>query len=151
MDSAWVQYEKYHAYYKWMTFEKYNAIEYASFMFKVPVDEICAVINSESEGNPNAISCVGARGLMQVMPFHYAGNPNDLYNITTNVYYGTKYWKWCKTFAKGNFERAIMAYNAGPLLAPKNYPANLRKNYLNVIVHNAITTARMPRKKYEVE
>lgn len=145
------EFQKYKNYYHWLTFDEYATIEYASRHFDVPTDKILALIQSESQGNPRAISCVGARGLMQVMPFHYNGPADDLYNIHVNVYYGTKYLKWCLQFSNNDFSRAIIAYNAGPLMKPQHYPTNLRNHYLNVIVFNAMKTATLPKQHIEVE
>jgi soluble lytic murein transglycosylase-like protein len=53
---------------------------------------ILGIMLVESEMNPQARSFVGARGLMQVMPFHrgqWRGcKSSDLYNIETNICYG---------------------------------------------------------------
>lgn len=143
VEDGYVEFLKYRDHYSWMTFHKFIAISAASYEFKVPIDKICSLINSESEGDSRALSHSGARGLMQVMPCHYKGNINDLYDISINVRYGTKYLRWCLDFANGNFDRAIIAYNAGPGLHPKNYPNALRKNYLEVIKKNNSITMNM--------
>ena len=147
------EFQKFKNYYQWLTFDEYTTVEYASKYFSVPVDKILAIIKSESNGNPRAISCVGARGLMQVMPIpeHYKGPADDLYNVHLNIYCGTRYLKWCLQFTDNDFPRAIMAYNAGPYMKPQNYPKALRENYLNKIVFNSIKTASLPRKHIEVE
>ena len=64
--------------------------------------------------NPQAKSCVGARGLMQVMPFH-AGEwkqcpSSDLFAIETNVCYGTSILADLVKRSP-SMERALLRYN----------------------------------------
>jgi hypothetical protein len=75
---------------------------------------VLAVLLIESEGNPRATSPVGARGLMQVMPWwsgRVEGCGRDLYDIADNLCHGT----WILAEAKGRFRtderRALLAYN----------------------------------------
>lgn len=96
-----------------------------------------AVINTESSGDPNAVSPKGAIGLMQVMPetggdiarwmgdknFPHNGSELDkaayLANPYNNKRYGEFYLrKQIKDFgAKGGLEAALIAYNGGPVRA----------------------------------
>lgn len=57
---------------------------------KVDPAMILGIMLVESDMNPRARSFVGARGLMQVMPFHRGqwGCKGDLYNIETNICLG---------------------------------------------------------------
>ena len=129
--------DKYFKHYRWMTTEKFTAIYNACYYYDVPIDEMCAIIQSESDGVPTAKSCVGARGLCQVMYMHYKGNPDDLYNITLNTMLGTKIWKEYKALAKGDMKLAIIYYNGGPA-----YPVHRYSNwkYLNKIIANNYNT-----------
>lgn len=58
---------------------------------KVDPAMIVGIMLVESEMNPRARSFVGARGLMQVMPFHrgqWGCKSRDLYDIETNICHG---------------------------------------------------------------
>lgn len=74
-----------------------------------------AVMIAESNGNPNAISNKGARGLMQIMPG--TGQLLDLQNPfdpSENIQAGAKYLKQLHDLFQGNLELVLAAYNAGP-------------------------------------
>ena len=77
-----------------------------------------AVIKTESAGDPNAVSSVGARGLMQIMP-ETAANPGmgvrPLQNDSPeeNVRFGVDYLEALINRYDGNVEAALAAYNGG--------------------------------------
>lgn len=74
-----------------------------------------AVMIAESNGNPNAVSNKGARGLMQIMPG--TGHLLDLQNPfdpSENIQAGAKYLRQLHDLFKGNLELVLAAYNAGP-------------------------------------
>lgn len=74
-----------------------------------------AVMIAESNGNPNAISNKGARGLMQIMP--ETGHLLDLQNPfdpSENIQAGVKYLRQLHDLFKGNLELVLAGYNAGP-------------------------------------
>jgi soluble lytic murein transglycosylase-like protein len=75
---------------------------------------VLAVIDIESAFNPFAISSVGARGLMQVMPFWLKeiGKPGDsLFRVETNLRYGCTILKYYLNKEKGNLNMALRRYN----------------------------------------
>ncbi len=99
---------------------------------------IHAVIKQESRYHPNALSPVGARGLMQLMPATAKrfGNtdPNDK---TSNVEAGTKYLAWLLKRFNGDVSLALAGYNAGEGAVDKYKgvpPYNETQNYVSKIV-----------------
>lgn len=92
-----------------------DAVKKASEKHGIDENLIKAVIKTESNFNPNAVSSVGAKGLMQIMPANYKhlgiSNPFDIYQ---NIYGGTKLLREYLDKYNGDVEMALMAYNGGP-------------------------------------
>lgn len=94
----------------------------AASEYKIPEDIIYAVIWVESRFNPQAISPVGAKGLMQLMPstakylaecIEWEKSINEFkpeFNILAGSYYIARLIEQFD----GNVELALAAYNAGP-------------------------------------
>ncbi len=102
--------------------EKYKAyVLSAANDFSFPPENILAVIRTESDFKPDALSKAGARGLMQIMPntlkdinrmlgTNYTAD--DLYDPAINIRCGTKYLSYLYQYF-GDYDLAYAAYNAG--------------------------------------
>ena len=90
------------------------AIEKASRTIGLDDDLIRAVIQAESDFDPDAVSCCGAQGLMQLMPGTARSlGVGDPFDVQENVLGGTQYLK--KQLVNfGDIRLALAAYNAGP-------------------------------------
>ena len=84
---------------------------------------VLALIQVESNFNKYAVSSVGARGYMQVMPFWVAEigtKDQDLFQLRTNLRYGCTILRYYLDVERGDLFRALGRYN-GSLGLP-DYP-----------------------------
>jgi soluble lytic murein transglycosylase-like protein len=73
-----------------------------------------AVIETESNWNPAAVSRKGALGLMQLIPTTAQRfGVNDVFNPKQNVEAGVRYLRTLLERYRGNLDLALAAYNAG--------------------------------------
>lgn len=99
-----------------MALEEYEQIiQEAADAFQVDPELIRRMIRQESAGNPAAESIKGASGLMQLMPdtARSLGVKNIL-DPRENITGGTRYISQLLKQYRGDTERALAAYNAGP-------------------------------------
>ncbi len=89
---------------------------------------VLSVIEVESNFDRYAISWVGARGLMQIMPFWLKeiGHLKDnLFDIQTNLRFGCTILSYYLKIEKGNLTRALARYNGS--LGKTHYPEKVFK------------------------
>ncbi|MBE6661622.1 MAG: lytic transglycosylase domain-containing protein [Ruminococcaceae bacterium] len=97
-------------------------VERYAKQYEVPENLIYAVIRTESDFDPEAVSSVGAVGLMQMMPSTFRWLSDDmlgehledgmLYDPETNIRYGVYYLR--RLYDRyGDWPTACAAYNAG--------------------------------------
>lgn len=78
---------------------------------------VAVVIQIESCGHPEIESRVGAKGLFQVMPFHFLNEENP-FNPETNAQRGLSYLSKALTIAMGDPTLALAGYNGGHSVIP---------------------------------
>jgi len=83
-----------------------------SVTYRLRPNLIATLIQIESCGNPAVQSSVGATGLFQVMPFHFAEG-EDPFDPDTNALRGLTYFADGLMIAGGDVGRAFAGYNGG--------------------------------------
>ena len=92
---------------------------------------LATVMQIESCGHPTVISSAGARGLFQVMPFHFADG-EDMLDPETNAMRGSAFLKHCRDAADGVIGSTLACYNGGAsvIAQPRErWPAETRTYY----------------------
>lgn len=104
---------------------------------------VAAIARRESAFNANAVSNVGACGIMQLMPAtaQYLGVHN-VFDARENIFGGTRYLRTLLDTFNGDLDLTLAAYNAGPGAVEKHrgvppyaetraYVAAVRRTYEN--------------------
>jgi soluble lytic murein transglycosylase-like protein len=91
-----------------------NLISHAAEKYRVDSALVKAIIKAESNFNHRAVSPVGARGLMQLMPATAATlQVKDSFHPETNIDGGVRYLRYLINLFNGNLPLVLAAYNAG--------------------------------------
>jgi soluble lytic murein transglycosylase-like protein len=94
---------------------------------------IAVIMEVESHGDKYAVSETGARGLFQVMPYHFGSDENP-FDPDTNARVGLNdILKGCLRQSNNDFPPALACYNGGPMAA-EWYLGNIsRQDYVDFI------------------
>ncbi|MEZ5539879.1 MAG: lytic transglycosylase domain-containing protein [Pseudomonadales bacterium] len=102
---------------KWVNSSLYDDyIRTSAAKYGVEAALVKAVIQVESNFDPEAVSHAGARGLMQLMPStagQYSLGMQQIYNPQRNIDAGVRHLAYLKTLFPGNLPFVVAAYNAG--------------------------------------
>jgi soluble lytic murein transglycosylase-like protein len=91
-----------------------HIISNAAKKFRIDSTLIKAIIKAESNFNHQAVSRVGAQGLMQLMPATaYALQVENVFHPENNIEGGTRYLRYLLNTYRGNLKLTLAAYNAG--------------------------------------
>jgi soluble lytic murein transglycosylase-like protein len=113
-----------------LTQKIYFAVKRETDTQQVPFPWMLAIYNSESRGRQYVVSSAGAIGLGQVMPFHYHGRKEALFDIDLNAHLSVKVFRACLIQHRGNLVRALNAYEG------RNNRSDVNVHYLSEIFNN---------------
>jgi len=90
-------------------------IQESSKRYRIPASLVRAIMQAESNFNPNAVSPKGACGLMQLMPPTAAEMyVKDIFDEKENIEGGVRYLRVLANTFDGDMVKMIAGYNAGP-------------------------------------
>jgi soluble lytic murein transglycosylase-like protein len=90
-------------------------IEDAAIRYRIPAALVRAVMHAESAFDPQAVSIVGASGLMQLMPpTAQEMYVKDIFDPKDNIEGGVRYLRVLANEFDGDMVKMVAGYNAGP-------------------------------------
>ena len=108
----------------------------------VPASLVNAIISTESNFNPNAVSSKGAAGLMQLMPGLVKElGISDPFNIDENINGGVTHFRRLLDKYNWDYKLALAAYNAGEGAVEKNNgipPYKETQQYIKKVIKSYI-------------
>lgn len=103
-------------------------------------DLLASVVHAESDGQVHAVSRVGARGLMQLMPATAKDlGVRDSFAAEQNIAGGTAYLDALLMYYHENIVLALAAYNAGPAAVDRYHgipPYAETRRYVERVIHD---------------
>jgi soluble lytic murein transglycosylase-like protein len=89
-------------------------IAYAARLYAIPEALIRAIIKVESDYDPQVVSCAGAKGLMQVMPYEEKSEHIEhVFDPWQNIMAGTRMLRSKANHWNGDLVKTIASYHAG--------------------------------------
>jgi soluble lytic murein transglycosylase-like protein len=144
------EYEKMKGFFPWLNEKTYQTILIESEKKEIDYRLVMSVIQYESgdycgnnwECMTKVVSRAGARGPMQIMPFH-APNPDDLFKPEYNIKKGVWYLSACLEASGGNIRDAARRYNQGIHGNPRKYRnwryvKRIARKYKKVLTENVM-------------
>lgn len=118
-----------------------TAIHYEASRAGLDPQLVLGLIHVESGFNRYALSVVGARGLMQVMPFWQRSigtSGHNLFDMNTNLRYGCTILRHYLDMENGDYFRALGRYNGS--LGRAEYPNLVYGAWKNYYAYNETNT-----------
>jgi soluble lytic murein transglycosylase-like protein len=110
-----------------------TTVQYESKRAGLDPQLVLGLIQVESAFRKYAVSPVGARGYMQVMPFWVnliGNNGHNLFHLRTNLRYGCTILRHYLDIERGDYFRALGRYNGS--LGRAEYPNMVVRTWINV-------------------
>ncbi|MBQ7215855.1 MAG: lytic transglycosylase domain-containing protein [Synergistaceae bacterium] len=115
--------------------ELQDVIDSCAEKYNVDSELIRAMIQVESGWNTEAVSNKGAQGLMQLMPRTAAMlGVNDPFDAEQNIEGGVRYISDLTDKYRGDIEKALAAYNAGPARVDSGNIPEVSRRYVRNIM-----------------
>lgn len=115
--------------------ELQDIIDSCAEKYNVDNELIRAMIQVESGWNTDAVSNKGAQGLMQLMPRTAAMlGVNDPFDPVQNIEGGVRYISDLTDKYRGDIEKALAAYNAGPARVDSGNIPEVSRRYVKNIM-----------------